>query len=110
MTLNSHKQRAIRRGRLSAEAELDLHGLRHHEAQEAVERFLFGAIGQNLRAVRIITGKGQILRDALPRWLEHPRIHAHVLALQHARPQEGGSGAFMVLLRKQRDESAADKI
>lgn len=103
MTLNSHKQRAIRRGKLTAEAELDLHGLRHHEAQVAVERFLLKAIDQNLRAVRIITGKGQILREALPRWLEHPHIHSHMLALQHARPQEGGSGAFIVLLRKQRD-------
>ncbi len=102
--LNSHKQRAIKRGKLAAEAELDLHGLRLHEAELAVEKFLLHAIAEGVRAVRIITGKGQVLRDALPRWLEDaPRIHPHILSLQHARPQEGGSGAFMVLLKKARD-------
>lgn len=99
--LNSHMERAIRRGKLTAGAELDLHGMRQHEAQEAVERFMLKAIHDGQRAVRIITGKGQVLRDALPRWLEHhPKIQPHLLSLRHARPQEGGSGAFMVLLRK----------
>jgi DNA-nicking Smr family endonuclease len=103
--LNSHTQRAIKRGKLVAEAELDLHGLRLHEAEEAVIGFMQKAIKAGYRAVRIITGKGQVLRDALPRWLEHhPQIHPHILSLQHARPQEGGSGAFLVLLRRVKEQ------
>lgn len=106
--LNSHKKRAIRRGKLTAEATLDLHGMRRHEAEEAVEKFMLQAIARDYRAVHIITGKGSILRDALPRWLEAPVIHPHVLSLEQALPTAGGTGAFMVLLRRKREESSND--
>lgn len=98
--LNSHKKRAIRKGKLTAEAVIDLHGLRAHEAQEACAVFMEKAIEQELRAVSIITGKGEILRNALPRWLEAPKIHRHILSIEQALPQKGGSGAFLVLLKK----------
>jgi DNA-nicking Smr family endonuclease len=100
MTLNSHKQRAIRKGKLRAEAVIDLHGMRGHEAREACEAFMEAAIERDLRAVQIITGKGDVLREALPRWLEAPKIHPHILAIQHALPNEGGSGAFLILLKR----------
>jgi DNA-nicking Smr family endonuclease len=58
--LNSHTKRAIRRGRLKAEASLDLHGLRGHEAQDAVEAFVLRAVRRGCRAVHVITGKGDL--------------------------------------------------
>lgn len=100
MTLNSHKQRAIRKGKLTPQAVIDLHGLRAHEAEKACDDFMQNAIAEGYEAVQIITGKGQVLREALPRWLEAPKIHPHILAIQHAQPHAGGSGAFLILLRR----------
>ena len=105
MTLNSHKQRAIRKGKLVPEAVIDLHGLRAHEAEKACDDFMLHAIAEGCEAVQIITGKGQVLREALPRWLEAPKIHKHILAIQHALPNQGGSGAFLVLLKRKRSLS-----
>ncbi len=103
--LNSHKKRAIRRGKLKAEASFDLHGMRSHEAREAVDGFLATAIERGYRAVIIITGKGKILRESLPRWLEAPALRPHILSIEEALPRDGGSGAFMILLRRQREQS-----
>jgi DNA-nicking Smr family endonuclease len=84
---------------LAPEATLDLHGLRQHEAHDAVDAFVQNAVQEGMRMIRIITGKGEVLRDALPRWLESPLHHRHVLSLQHAKPNEGGTGVFLILLR-----------
>lgn len=104
--LNSHTKRAIRRGRLKAEASLDLHGLRGHEAREAVEAFLLKAVAQGCRAVQIITGKGEVLRGGLPRWLESPALAPYILSLEPALPKDGGSGAFLILLRRDKTPDA----
>jgi DNA-nicking Smr family endonuclease len=98
--LNSHTKRAVQRGKLKASAELDLHGMRQHEAADAVADFMQYAIDRHYPAIRIITGKGAVLREALPHWLDAPALRQHILSINHATPQEGGTGAFLILLRK----------
>ena len=98
--------RRLRRGQLSVQAELDLHGLRVPAAQQAVAEFLKSATRSAYRCVRIIHGKGlgsigrePVLKRKLGAWL---RRRNEVLAYCSARPADGGTGAVYVLLQTQR--------
>jgi DNA-nicking Smr family endonuclease len=94
--------RRLRRGDWTVVDQLDLHGLRVDEARQALVEFLTECRRRERRCVRIIHGKGlgsvnrePVLRDKVPRWLAQRR---EVLAFCQARPNDGGSGALIVLL------------
>jgi DNA-nicking Smr family endonuclease len=96
--------RKLKRGLYRAGLELDLHGQRSDEAKAAVSRFLVHCQERDIRCVRIIHGKGlrskgdgPVLKRRLDGWL---RQRKEVLAFCSARPQDGGTGAVNVLLRK----------
>jgi DNA-nicking Smr family endonuclease len=95
--------RRLRRGTYRVEAELDLHGMNSEQAKVALHDFLVDALGQGLRCVRIIHGKGlrsshqgPVLKARVDRWLRRTK---QVLAFVSARPHHGGTGAIYVLLR-----------
>lgn len=94
----------LRRGRYPIEARLDLHGMTQEEAHRALKGFVAGSRRLGRRTVLVITGHGRssggVLKSAVPRWLHEPDLRPHVLALTPARPQDGGSGALYLLLRK----------
>ena len=84
----------LRRGQWRVEDELDLHGLSRAQAGAALDDFLDQT---RARCVRIVHGKGSgILREALRAALPG---HVEVVAFVEAPPQQGGSGAVLVLLR-----------
>jgi DNA-nicking Smr family endonuclease len=101
--LNPDVLRKLRRGTWSVQAELDLHRHTVDEARVALADFLANARGQGWRCVRVIHGKGlgspnrePKLKGKVRRWLQQ---RDEVLAFCEARPQAGGSGAVVVLLR-----------
>ena len=94
--------RRLRRGYWKIEAQLDLHGYTREEARQALVVFLDASSKRGFRCVRVIHGKGLSSRDHEPvlkarvgGWLAQ---RADVLAFCQARPEEGGSGAVLVLL------------
>jgi DNA-nicking Smr family endonuclease len=100
--------RRLRRGELSAQEELDLHGLDAAQAQQLLREFLLDARKHGLGCVRIIHGKGRgaaeldssgapILKNLVDRVLRH---RADVLGFHSAPPAQGGTGAVVVLLSK----------
>lgn len=96
--------RRLRRGQLSRQARLDLHGMTVQEAKDAVARFLNGCRSRGLRSVLIIHGKGlgshqkrPVLKGKLNLWLTR---RVEVLAFCSARAVDGGTGAVYVLLRR----------
>jgi len=96
--------RKFRRGQYTIEAELDLHGCTALEARELVGQFLHNARINNKRCVRIIHGKGlsslaklPVLKVKVNSWLRQMDV---VLAFCSARPNDGGTGAVYVLLKK----------
>ncbi len=96
--------RKLRRGQYAIEAELDLHGATVIQAREAMITFLKNAREQNKRVVRIIHGKGNssegklpVLKGKVNSWL---RQKGEVLAFCSARPNDGGTGAVYVLLKR----------
>jgi len=109
----------LRRGRLTVDGRIDLHGLSAVRAEAALGRFLGQAWTDDKRCVLVITGKGRagsadttgagritlnpgVLRAGLPVWLRRPPNDERVLSWAVARPEHGGTGAFYVLLRRQR--------
>lgn len=96
--------RDLRRGRFAIQGELDLHRKTSDQARLAVQVFLREAQAHNKRCVRIIHGKGYgsvdkkpVLKGKVAKWLQQLD---EVLAYCSARPQDGGSGALYVLLKK----------
>ena len=83
------------------QAALDLHGLTQAAAHAKLTRFIEEAVASGMRRVLIITGKGKaVLKEAVPRWLEAPRLRAHISAMGPAPREKGGEGALLVLLKK----------
>jgi DNA-nicking Smr family endonuclease len=95
--------RKLRRGRWSIKAQLDLHGLRTDEARGALVGFINHCQKNDWRCVRVIHGKGlgspdkePVLKGKVLKWLVQ---RDEVLAFCQARPNDGGSGALIVLLK-----------
>lgn len=91
---------------------LDMHGMTKDLAFAALEKFLERAWREGDLTLRIITGKGTftpmmedkprgVLRDSLPQWLEQTHLRAYVSYYTFAKPDDGGAGAFYVVLKKQ---------
>ncbi|ALN90489.1 smr domain protein [Lysobacter gummosus] len=100
----------LRRGEMSAQEELDLHGSPVREAEALLRAFLNDAREHGLGCVRIIHGKGRngvndyldsrgapVLKNLVDRML---RQRADILAFHSAPPAQGGTGAVLVLLAK----------
>jgi DNA-nicking Smr family endonuclease len=100
---NPRLLRRLGRGEFSARAEIDLHGLTVAAAQAALSRFLTDCRQRGVLCVRVIHGKGlnspegPVLKRLTDRVL---RQRGDVLAFRAARPNDGGGGAAIVLLRR----------
>lgn len=103
-TLDRRITRRLRRGRLPIEAEFDLHGHTQASAHDALLHFLSRARSDGRRHVLVVTGRGArgggILKRSVPRWLEEPAFHRHVVGFHEAGPRHGGAGALYVVLRR----------
>ena len=95
--------RRLRRGQWTVQGQIDLHGKRVDEARVALAEFLAQAVREQRRCLRVIHGKGlgsvarePVLKGKVLRWLVQ---RDEVLAFCQARPNDGGAGALLVLLR-----------
>lgn len=99
------RRRLLRRGGGPIDAELDLHGCIKDEALFRLEHFLSSSAVKGASAVLVITGKGinspdgPVLRRAVARWLREKGRDA-VAEFFPAPREKGGSGAFVVYLKK----------
>lgn len=101
----------FRKGKLTIEGKIDLHGRTQQDAHDDLLAFLRRAHGAGKRNVLVVTGKGMttskvgILRQAVPRWLNEPAFRSLVLAFDYAERQHGGEGALYVLLKRVREKT-----
>ena len=112
----------LSRGRMTADAAIDLHGFRQAEAFDALHGFLRKAQGNGARVVLVVTGKGGrrsdpddfgggeigVLKRAVPLWLGQPAFRPLVVGYEEAGRPHGGAGALYVRLRR-RERSPADR-
>ena len=101
--LDGRTQRRLFRGDVFIDRRLDLHGHTAAHAEKKLQRFIEDTSCLGCRCVLVITGKGAgVLKGLVPVWLKRAPLSGLVLALAEARPADGGSGAFYVLLRRRR--------
>lgn len=96
------------KGEMRPDIEVDLHGMTREDAFNKVKSVISQAYIAGQRMVLVITGKGvkteykSVLRDELPSWLNHESIRPMIVRYSAAAIKDGGSGAFYVLIRRQR--------
>jgi len=102
--LSGNRFKQLKRGIITVDHQLDLHGLTRDEALAELPLFLRSARLRGQTAALVITGKGNnspaepVLQQAVSAWL---RDAGRDLVVEFApAPREmGGSGAFVVFLR-----------
>lgn len=95
--------RELKNGLIPWETRLDLHGYTLDQAQNTLCNFIEQESNQSHRCLLIIHGKGSrhgeapILKNHVNHWLKQL---PNILAFHSALPQDGGTGAIYVLLKK----------
>jgi len=91
----------------SPEAHIDLHGLNSEQAFSNLVNFFRSSYYKGVRVALVVTGRGlnslngmPILRAKVQEWFTHDPFKRVVLAFCTAKQEDGGAGAFYVLLRK----------
>lgn len=99
--------RKLRQGQYNAEAILDLHGYTVNEAALALDDWLTFCLESGKRVIRLVHGKGPkaILKTQVNSWLQDT---PDILAFCSAKPQDGGTGALYILLKKQSNSEDDD--
>lgn len=95
--------RRLRRGHWGIQDNLDLHGFTRDEAKQALSTFLDACMQKKFRCIHVIHGKGlgsknrePVLKTRIGNWLMQ---RADVLAFCQAKPEDGGGGAILILLK-----------
>ena len=95
--------RKLRRGHWIIQDHLDLHGSNTDQARALVVDFLNENLRRGHRCVRVVHGKGlgsknrePVLKKKVGKWLAQ---REEILAYCQAKPQDGGAGAMLVLLK-----------
>ncbi|WP_289042949.1 Smr/MutS family protein [uncultured Aliiroseovarius sp.] len=105
----------MKKGRMSPEGRLDLHGMTIAQAHPRLTRFILDAAAQDRRLVLVITGKGKhrddggpipvrhgVLRHQVPHWLRSMPLSQYVMQVEQAHLKHGGHGAYYVYLRRRK--------
>ncbi|WP_138422236.1 Smr/MutS family protein [Maritimibacter alexandrii] len=115
VAMDRKRYQQMKRGKLSPEARIDLHGLTMAQAHPRLLAFIMNSVAEGRRFVLVITGKGKsrpddgpiperhgVLRHQVPHWLNSPPLRSHVLQISEANRKHGGLGAYYVYLRRPR--------
>jgi DNA-nicking Smr family endonuclease len=107
-TLQHRMFEQLKTGKLRWYEAVDLHGCTIEEARSAVLQIIELARQANENVIKIVHGKGPqaILKTYVNGWL---RQHREVLAFVSAPPEQGGTGAVLVLIKRAERSSADDK-
>lgn len=106
----------LRKGKLSPDARIDLHGMTAAKAHNALTGFISRSYQAGHRLVLVITGKGRdpkldpdamterrgVLRHAVPEWLASTQLAPKVLQILPAHRKHGGGGAYYVYLKRRK--------
>ncbi|GLS43220.1 Smr/MutS family protein [Methylobacterium brachythecii] len=110
--LERRERMGLRRGTLTIDARIDLHGLYQADAHAALVRFLLRSRQAGHARVLVVTGKGGdtaadgafsergVLRRSVPHWLRGGELRTIVLGFEEAARHHGGAGALYVRLRR----------
>ena len=102
------------------ERSIDLHGYTLDEANKTIENFIYKAFFENINKLIIVTGKGLhsenekdpyvskdlgILKYSVPEFIQKNENLMNIITeIKDAKIEDGGSGAFYVYLRKNKNK------
>ena len=96
----------------SPEAHIDLHGLNCEKAFQNLVGFFRSSYYKGVRTALVVTGRGlnspngvPVLRSRVQQWFTQDPFKRVVLAFCTAHQEDGGAGAFYVLLRRYKKSS-----
>ncbi|MEE9427406.1 MAG: Smr/MutS family protein [Paracoccaceae bacterium] len=105
----------LKKGKISPESRIDLHGMTLAQAHPALIGFILNASANQNRLVLVITGKGKVTQDSgqfperkgvlkrqVPEWLRQPPLNSLVQQVTDSHQNHGGAGALYVYLRRRR--------
>ena len=95
---------------------IDLHGYTLEEANKTIEEFIYQSFKEKINKLIVVTGKGlhsqnekdpyvsknlSILKYSVPEFIESNKSLMNIISeIKDASTEDGGSGAFYILLRK----------
>ena len=98
---------------------IDLHGYTLNEANKVIENFIYQAFSENINKLVVITGKGlhsnnendpyvsknlSILKYSVPEFiLKNENLMSVINEIKDAEIEDGGSGAFYIYLKKNKN-------
>lgn len=117
--LDRRTEEKLTKGKMPIESTLDLHGMTQNQAHKTLNDFLTRSYQSGKRCVLVITGKGSgkhnedgivserrekgVLRARLPDWLAMNPLNHIVLRHVPAHQKHGGSGAFYIYLKSNKN-------
>jgi DNA-nicking Smr family endonuclease len=111
-TLDGGWDRRLRKGGVSPDRTIDLHGHTLATAANALEHALARAVADDVRVLLVVTGKPPkpdakgrgLIRANIGDWLGVSGYRDRIAAVRNAHPRHGGTGALYVILRRRRGE------
>ena len=115
-TLEKNTLKKILKNQIKISKKLDLHGRSVEESKIEVFKFITDNFEIQNRLLLIICGKGKrldvthgwqgtgVLNKKIPDWLNSKALFNKVLWFDYARPDHGGKGAYIVYLKKLKNE------
>ena len=98
---------------------IDLHGYTLNEANKSIENFIYQAFSENINKLVVITGKGlhsnnendpyvsknlSILKYSVPEFiLKNENLMSVINEITDAEIEDGGSGAFYIYLKQNKN-------
>ena len=115
-TIEKNTHRRILRNQIKIAKILDLHGKSVEESKIDIFKFITNNFTKQNRLLLVICGKGKrldvthgwqgtgILNKKVPNWLNSKALFNKVLWFDYAKPEQGGKGAYIVYLKKLKNE------
>ena len=98
---------------------IDLHGFSLENANRTIDEFINRCVKTNVSKITVITGKGlrsnninnpyvsknlSILKNSVPEFIKsNTDLMKKIKNIQEAKAEDGGSGAFNILLKKSKE-------
>lgn len=110
-TLDYNTYKKLKTGNYKIDKTVDFHGLTIDEAFDIFLKNINFAYSNNLRCLLFITGKGnnskkdsETIKENFQKWIKLDFVFDKILKCIQAVNKDGGSGAFYILLRKNKYE------
>lgn len=105
--LKKSAQRKMDVGKFNIDVKIDLHGMTASKAFKVFEQAILDAYEKGNRVLLIITGKGNnssarhsVLKHEFENWVLLSHISSKIIRVSQAAPKDGGSGAFYILIKR----------